>query len=237
MKRTTLWVTLAATGVQLAALGLCAWAMNNARTAPVALPKPRSNGNGSPAAAVETVPLAVEITVAPVAPEPPIEPAAAAPIPEPIHVEPEPFAPAVAVATAPVFTEPAVAPTATEPEPAPMTAETELPPATTLKIEVPRFIRNFADETTEIVAAEIGVPPIVFGLFDDASIRCVDVDNGCYTGKAEGTRSRMREVAGSRAFTVQLEPVGDGSYAASFIGGLHDAQHVVLLPVSPAGIA
>jgi hypothetical protein len=249
MKRTTLWVTLAATGVQLAALGLCAWAMSNARSAPVALPKPRPNGAGAPAT-VETVPLAVEITVPePVAvaePEvsviPPIAELvhpAPEPIVEPLHVAPEPVASAVAVVEAPpllaepIFAEPVVV----EPEPAPVAtavAEAEIAePAPTRAVEIPRFIRNLADDTTVVVAAERGGPPLVFGVFEDGSVRCVDVDNGCYAGKAEGSRSRMREVAGSRAFTVQLEPHEDGSYEASFIGGLHDAQQMVLLPVAP----
>ena len=55
------------------------------------------------------------------------------------------------------------------------------------------------------MAADAGDREIVFGIFSDGNIRCVDVDNGCYAGRAEGTRARMREVAGSRAFTVQLE--------------------------------
>jgi hypothetical protein len=102
---------------------------------------------------------------------------------------------------------------------------------------IPRFILNFADDQTQIVVAEEGDPPIVFGIFADGNVRCVDVDNGCYGGKAEGERSRMREVAGSRAFTVQLEPKEDGSFTASFVGGLHDGQHVTLLPVVIAGRA
>ena len=102
---------------------------------------------------------------------------------------------------------------------------------------IPRFITNFADDQTQIVVAEEGDPPIVFGIFADGNVRCVDVDNGCYAGKAEGERSRMREVAGSRAFTVQLEPNDDGSFTASFVGGLHDAQHLMLLPVVIAGHA
>jgi hypothetical protein len=269
MKRTTLWVTVAATGVQLAALGLCAWAMSNARSGPVALPKPRPNGASSPAA-VEAVTLAVEITLPPVVePAPPVEPVAAAePVPvepivvaeepvvepvavaepvstfvppfaEPVHAAPEPVAAAVAVVEPPpVLPEPIFAePVAAASEPVPDVAEPDPPRAPTLSIEIPRFIRNFADETTVIVAADLGAAPLVFGLFDDGSNRCVDVDNGCYAGKAEGMRSRMREVAGSRAFTVQLEPNEDGSYAASFIGGLHDAQSMLLLPVAGASKA
>jgi hypothetical protein len=265
MKRTTLWVTVAATGVQLAALGLCAWAMSNARSGPVALPKPRPNGASSPAA-VEAVPLAVEITLPPVvesappvervaAAEPvPVEPIAVAeepvavaepvstfvpPFAEPLHAAPEPVAAAVAVVEPPpVLPEPNFAEhVAAASEPLPDVAEPAPPRAPSLSIEIPRFIRNFADETTIIVAADLGPAPLVFGLFDDGSNRCVDVDNGCYAGKAEGMRSRMREVAGSRAFTVQLEPNEDGTYAASFIGGLHDAQSMLLLPVAGASKA
>jgi len=223
MKRTSVWVPLAAAGVQLAALALCAWAMQSGRSQK-ALAKKESP---RPALAVAepipaTVAVAVEVT-APAAPpdpappvaEPPPPAAAAERPPAAPQTVPAPAAPAVAIPAAP-------------------------PPAAAAgprERGIPRFITNFADEYTQIVAADTGDGELVFGIFADGNIRCVDVDNGCYAGKAEGPRARMREVAGSRAFTVALEPADDDSFSAIFVGGLHDTQHLMLEPLTESGRA
>jgi hypothetical protein len=211
MKRTSVWVPLAAAGVQLAALALCAWAMQNGRQRKaLARQQPRQA-------------LAVAEAVA--------APAAAAPA----AAAPEPAAPAAAerspaAGAAAPFPAPAAAPQATVVPPSPVTTGPR-------ERGIPRFIINFADEDTQVVAADAGDGEIVFGIFSDGNIRCVDVDNGCYAGKAEGPRARMREVAGSRAFTVQMEPAADDRFEAIFVGGLHDAQRLVLVPLTESGRA
>jgi hypothetical protein len=191
MKRTSLWVPLAAAGVQLAALALCVWATQSRGAH--ALGKARARE-----ALVPAEPVVVSVTIG--------ASAAAAPSSERVPAPPPP-------------------PAAAQPGPA------------TRERHIPRFITNFADEATLIVAGDAGEHDIVFGIFGDGNIRCVDVDNGCYAGKAEGSRARMREVAGSRAFTVQIEPAGDDRLEATFIGGLHDAQSVALTSVTDSGAA
>jgi hypothetical protein len=184
MKRTSLWVPLAAAGVQLAALALCVWATQNARNAHM-LAKPRPREALVP---VETTPTVTVISGNAAATErPPVEVQAGA--------------------------------------------------SRQRERQIPRFITNFADPTTQVMAADAGEREIVFGIFSDGNIRCVDVDNGCYAGRAEGTRTRMREVAGSRAFTVQLEQADEDRVEATFVGGLHDAQCLVLVPLTGSGSA
>ena len=200
MKRTSLWVPLAAAGVQLAALALCVWATQNARNSHV-LAKPRPREALVPAESAATV--AVISGTAAATERSPVEARTVAPA-----------APAM-------------------PPAAPATAEAGRP----RERQIPRFITNFADPTTQLMAADAGDREIVFGIFSDGNIRCVDVDNGCYAGRAEGTRARMREVAGSRAFTVQLEPADDERFEATFVGGLHDAQRLVLVPLTGSGSA
>jgi hypothetical protein len=216
MKRTSVWVPLAAAGVQLAALALCAWAMQNGRQRKaLAKQQPRQAlAVAEPVAA--TAAVAVTVVTAHVAAP---EPAA------PVAAERSPAAGAAAPAPAP-----AAAPPVMVVPPSPVTTGPR-------ERGIPRFIINFADEDTQIVAADAGEGEIVFGIFSDGNIRCVDVDNGCYAGKAEGPRARMREVAGSRAFTVQMEPAADDRFEAIFVGGLHDAQRLVLVPLTESGRA
>ena len=98
MKRTPLWIFVAAVGVQLAALGLCAWVMEHwpLRAEPKRKPEPE------PAAAPEAA------APAPAAEESPPAPASEEPAPAPAPEEPAPAAsPEPSAVTAPV--EPAVA--------------------------------------------------------------------------------------------------------------------------------
>ncbi len=96
---------------------------------------------------------------------------------------------------------------------------------------VPAFIAEAADGTTQIVRSDAGGRPLAFGFYPDGHIRFVDVDGGRYAGKAESARARMREVDGSRAFTVQIGVAPDGRLQATFTGGLHDLETLPLEPL------
>ncbi len=220
MKRTSVWVPLAAAGVQLAALALCAWAMQSAR-GQKALAKPEPPRQALAVAEPIAVTVAATVTAT--------VPAAPASVPVPASEPPPPAAADHQPAAAEPVQPWAPAPAPAVPPPAAATGPRER--------GIPRFITNFADEYTQIVAADAAAGEIVFGIFADGNIRCVDVDNGCYAGKAEGSRARMREVAGSRAFTVQLEPADDDRFGAIFVGGLHDTQRLVLVPLTELGRA
>jgi hypothetical protein len=282
MKRTPVWVAVAAVGVQFAALAVCVWATDSARRAPKALKPPPdplpATPEPSPAVAAAevivaeapAVPAPVEIPPVPPAAETmPSAPLAAEPVEVAMDAEPAIEVPAAAEFRLPPFeawtraaeaapaavVEPqtAAAPIeAAEPEPMPTAAvEAEREPAFAVTVEpaaepaiapaaaplpeaapeIPRFISNFAESTTQIVAGLADGKPVFFGIYADGNIRFVDVDNGCYAGRAEGQRARMREVFGSRAFTVQLEPGDEGTFAASFVGGFHEGERLDLVPL------
>jgi hypothetical protein len=95
---------------------------------------------------------------------------------------------------------------------------------------VPPFITDLADETTQIVRGRSDLGRFAFGFYPDGNIRFVDFDGGRYAGKAESARARMREVDGTRAFTVQIGVAADGRLQASFTGGPHDTETVPLEP-------
>ena len=48
---------------------------------------------------------------------------------------------------------------------------------------------------------------------------------------AESARARMREIDGTRAFTVQIGVAADGRLQATFTGGPHDTETVALEPL------
>ena len=62
-------------------------------------------------------------------------------------------------------------------------------------------------------------------------MRFVDADGGRYAGKVESARARMREVDGTRAFTVQIGVAADQRLQATFTGGAHDAETIALEPL------
>ncbi|MBV9440348.1 MAG: hypothetical protein JOZ24_10190 [Candidatus Eremiobacteraeota bacterium] len=97
---------------------------------------------------------------------------------------------------------------------------------------VPRFIAERADGTTQIVRALSDGRPVMFGFYPDGDIRFVDVDGGRYAGKAESARARLREVDGTRAFTMQVGVSSEGGLQAAFTGGLHDSQVLALEPLA-----
>jgi hypothetical protein len=95
---------------------------------------------------------------------------------------------------------------------------------------IPGFIAESADAMAQIVRGA-GANPFVIGFYADGTIRFVDPDGGCYAGKAESARARMREVGGTRAFTVQIGVGADGGLQATFTGGMHDAETLALVPL------
>lgn len=167
MKRTPPWVWVAAAAVQIAALGICVWAMERH--------------------------LYVEDGTPERLEEPPQREALAPPQPR--------FGPAPA-------------------EPRPVSSAA-----------VPAFIAEAADADTQVVAGRAGERPVVFGFYADGNVRTVDTDAARYAGKAESARARMREVGGTRAFTVQIGVAPDGRLQAVFTGGLHDGETIALDPL------
>jgi hypothetical protein len=258
MKRTSPWIYVAGVAVQLAALGLCAWAMERwlgsdaraeaeagAPAAPPAAAAPAGAPSGGQAhipapqpgaalfdvAAEEAVPVSPLWSAPPApAPQPPPAPPPPVPAPQPppaqgAHVPPAPLAPPVAAP--PPVPEPAPAP-----RPAPLfgppPAHAERPAAA-----VPPFVFEGGDDGTQVLRGQIGERSLVIGIGSDGSVRCVDVDGGRYSGQSESARARLREVDGSRAFTVQLGIDGAGALHASFTGGGHDGETIALSPLVP----
>ncbi len=201
MRRTPPWVFVAAAGIEIALLLLCAWGMEQSRTAvaeqtPDALPRPPE-------------------------PEPfpelelPHEPGGE---PLPIHAEPPQIAQAAVPASPPL--RPMFGPPPERPPEAPDVAA------------VPAFIVEAADDaTTQIVGGRAGEGRLAFGFYADSNMRFVDVDGGRYAGKVENARSRLREIDGTRAITVQIGVAADQRLQATFTGGAHDAETIALEPL------
>jgi hypothetical protein len=185
MRRTPPWVFVAAAGIELAVLLLCAWGMEQGRYAGAQEPAPLG-----PAPEAEALPAADA--------DPPRVVQAVAPLPP-----------------GPMFGPPPARP----PE-----AEGGTP--------VPAFIVECAEPTTQIVGGSAGeTGRLAFGFYADGNMRFVDVDGGRYAGKVESARARMREVDGSRAFTVQIGVAADKRLQATFTGGGHDAETIALEPL------
>jgi len=135
--------------------------------------------------------------------------------PLPSHAEPPPLA------------------RAAEPPPRPMFGPPpERPPEAPDVAAVPAFIVEAADgATTQIVGARAGEGRLACGFYADGNMRFVDVDGGRYAGKVESARARLREVDGTRAFTVQIGVGADQRLQATFTGGAHDAETIALEPL------
>ena len=101
---------------------------------------------------------------------------------------------------------------------------------------IPAFIAEAADPAAQIVRGA-GANAFVIGFYSDGTIRFVEPDGGRYSGKAESARARMREVGGTRAFTVQIGVGADGGLQATFTGGNHDAETLALVPLVGWSIA
>jgi len=167
MRRTPPWVFVAAAGIELAVLLLCAWGMEQSRFADAE------------------------------------EPAPLGPPPEPEALPP-----------GPMFGPPPVRPPEAD----------DLAP-------VPAFVVEAADATAQIVGGRVGDGRLAFGFYADGNMRFVDVDGGRYAGKVDSARARMREVDGTRAFTVQIGVAADQRLQATFTGGAHDAETIALEPL------
>jgi hypothetical protein len=107
----------------------------------------------------------------------------------------------------------------------------ERPPEAPDVAVVPAFVVEPADATSQIVGGRAGEGRLAFGFYADGNMRFVDVDCGRYAGKVEGARARMREVDGTRAFTVQIGVAADQRLQATFTGGAHDAETIALEPL------
>jgi hypothetical protein len=105
------------------------------------------------------------------------------------------------------------------------------PPEADAFAPVPAFVVEPAEATTQIVGAGTGDGRLAFGFYDEGNMRFVDVDGGRYAGRAENARARMREVDGTRAFTVQIGVAADKRLQATFTGGIHDAETIALEPL------
>jgi len=259
VKRTPPWVWLAAVAVQIAALCVCTWAMEQwlseesdrdderiwprpgrrARRGPAGNPSPRPPQEpAQPAAAPAPQQAAPPPYTAPVPPPAPSpyangaypaapEPAAPQPPPSPPDRELRPAYEAwreEAEVIRPPQPPPAAPPPAV-PMFGPPPAREEDPDA------VPAFIAEAADGTTQLMRASVAGRPVTFGFYPDGNIRFVDVDGGRYAGKAESARARMREVDGTRAFTVQIAVDGQQQLQAIFTGGVHDSETLALEPL------
>jgi hypothetical protein len=220
MKRTPLWVFVAAVGIQIAALGLCIWAMedfghleDDVAAKPEEKPAPLGVLNAAPA----VVPADVLFQRQPV-PEPAPERSAAASTPP----------------QTPLFGPPPAR--AVVPDPAPASAADEAPAPVARDSDF-AFLTEEADASSQVLRGEASGRTVAFGFYADGNIRFVDVDGGRYAGKADSARARMREVEGTRAFTVQIGVAADGNLQATFTGGLHDAETLGLEPLVGRSVA
>ncbi len=107
----------------------------------------------------------------------------------------------------------------------------ERPPEAEDLAPVPAFVVEPADAATQIVGGTAGGGRFAFGFYADGNLRFVDADGGRYAGKVESARARMREVDGTRAFTVQIGVAADQRLQATFTGGAHDAETIALEPL------
>ncbi len=110
-------------------------------------------------------------------------------------------------------------------------APPERPPEANDVAGIPPFIVEAADGSSQVVGGRCTDGPLAFGFYADGNMRFVGVDGGRYTGKVESGRARMREVDGTRAFTVQIGVAEDKRLQATFTGGAHDAETIALEPL------
>ncbi len=284
MRRTSPWVYVAGVAVQLAALGLCAWAMERwlrpeltdepapaaeapPAPAPPASPAPRSERAARRPFDWATAASAAAVAAAPPAPveshssqHPPGPEHQAGPVhqagpehhaaperqhgaeydqapdahatPPPhaslrsLHV-PEPARPAEGLLSQPDRPNP-------PPPPAPAAPRFGPPPSAAARPAeiVPRFVVEGGgeDDAVQVLRGRVADGILVLGITSDGAIRCVDADGGRYSGQSESARARLREVDGSRAFTLQIGVDPGGALNASFTGGGHDGETISLAP-------
>jgi hypothetical protein len=210
MRRTSPWIYVAGVAVQLAALGLCVWAMEPWLGADAAAASAEPGGAPLFDVAADVAESADNMTSAGSEPSPVAsEPVPPPPSPRPPMPPPPPAVPHAA--PTPLF----------GPPPAPAEAQAE----------VPAFVAEGGDEGTQVLRGQVGEGSLVIAIAADGNVRCVDVDGGRYSGRSESARALLREVGGSRAFTVQLGVDGAGALRASFTGGPHDGETIALSPL------
>ncbi len=182
--------------------------------APASPPQPPHTNGASP---IHAAPYA-----APAPPPPP--PPAPAPTP------PAP-APPPAVVLEPVVAAPAVF------APAPEAAVATLSAPAVANGDTPAYILALAERTTQVVRGTTRGAWLTFGFYPDGNIRMVDTDGGCYEGRSVSARAEMREAFGSRSFLLQIGVAADGRLQATFSGGLHDRETLVLESVTERPLA
>ena len=102
---------------------------------------------------------------------------------------------------------------------------------------IPPFILEVAERTTQLARGFTRGAWIVFGLYPDGLIRFVDLDGGTYEGNSSSARATMSEIGGSRSFALAIGVAADGRLQASFSGGIHDGQTIVLETVAENPVA
>jgi hypothetical protein len=93
---------------------------------------------------------------------------------------------------------------------------------------MPAYIMVIADRSTQLARGNVDGEWISFGFYPDGNIRMVDVDGSRYEGRAVSARAEMREAGGTRTFGLLVGVGLDGHLQATFIGGIHDSETVVL---------
>lgn len=218
MKRAPTWLALTGVGVVLAALCLCDWIMGwwsalpaDAATEPNAGPADVSSATTAVAEVKRESSRAAASALA------------YAPLPTPTPAAP------VAATPLPIFVAPPI------PPPPPVSAggpQFVAPPGA-----IPAFILEIAERTTQLVRGFTRGSWIVFGFYPDGSIRMVDLDGGRYEGRASSARAQMTEADGTRSFTLAIGVAPDGRLQATFSGGIHDGQTIVLETIAEKPVA
>lgn len=103
--------------------------------------------------------------------------------------------------------------------------------------DMPLYILELAERTTQIVRGHAGGRWLTFGFYADGNIRMVDVDGGRYEGRAVSARAEMKEAGGTRSFQLQIGVGPDGRLQATFLGGSHDAETLLLEPIAERPVA
>ena len=254
MKRAPTWLALTGVGVVLTALCLCDWIMGwwtelpesvDPIPAPAAPAPPSRAADSSQvvpapapaplAQAVAPEPVTQAPALAPVVPPPvPVAsmsaPAAPAPPPTPAvqarSAEPMPI-PTATVSPGPIFT----APPRDVPQP------TRPPQFVAPPGAIPGYLLESAERTTQLVRGFTRGEWIVFGFYPDGIIRLVDLDGGRYEGHANAASAKMCEAGGSRSFALAIGVAADGRLQATFSGGIHDGQTIVLETIAEKPVA
>jgi hypothetical protein len=125
-------------------------------------------------------------------------------------------------------TRPVLAPPAPDPLVNETASAAPLPPQPRQLAEVPPFLAQAVDASTMFLQGTSSGRSVLFACYPDGKMRFVDIDGSCYEGTSEGSRARMREVGGTRAFTVRIAALDARRHEATFTGGQHDDATIAL---------